>query len=91
MRCCFTGADNSPHFLAVDFVRPGVDDKDRGSADNANCLPAVSVRVRVMSRQCEGVIKNQLGSFKTDAVIDFVRPVLLVSPCPAQVSLRVAT
>jgi hypothetical protein len=46
-------------------------------------LPTISIGVLIMPRHREGIIKYELGRFKTDAVIEFVRTVLFFSPCPA--------
>ena len=76
VRCCLPRTDDPAHFFAcictsLDFP------------DQTNCLPTVSIGVRIMPRHREGIIKYELGRFKTDAVIEFVRTVLFFSPCPA--------
>jgi hypothetical protein len=63
-----------------------MNNEDRDFPDQTNCLPTVSIGVRIMPSHREGIIKYELGRFKTDAVIEFVRTVLFFSPCPAQIS-----
>ena len=93
MRGRFSGADNSPDFIAGSFIRfrPRVNNEKCDRSHHPESLPAVAVGVRIMPSQSKRIVKDELCGFKTEAVIDFVRPVLFVSPYPMQTPLHVAT
>jgi len=60
-----------------------MNNEDRDSPDQTNCLPTVPIGVRIMPRHREGIIKYEPGRFKTNAVIEFVRTVLFLQSMPS--------
>ena len=72
---------DDPFFAILISYSICVDDKQHRFPCGSNCVPPLRAsRSAILSEDCVQVVENQSGSFKVDAMLASVQPVLFAVP-----------